>query len=451
MIRRIKVYIREKGSKSRKGLTLFVGKIFNRKCQLKRSYWIEIRLLLKKANFMKPNISKLFISTFTIGLAMLLVLAGTVLAQVNSGSNGSDLAFNPTQTNTVINMADHSTGIYQYTSVNIPTNVTVTFTPNVNNTPVVWLVQTNCVISGTVNVAGQDASATVAGLGGPGGFRGGNGGSNGTSGQGPGAGGFSSGSNPSGGPASYGTLGSTNCAGNYGTIGTNYGNTFLIPLLGGSGGGGSGGVAPCAGAGGGGALLIAASGNIQLNGQINAKGGGHAFAYAGGDGSGGAIRLIASSISGTGQVYAAGGHESCISAGNGRVRFDTYLNNFVGTVDIGYTNGSNFVIIPTSGQGTQLTITSVGGVSVSASPSGIFTTPDAILSAQQNNPIPVVVSCANLPLNTQITVTVTPVNGIQVSATGYNNSGTLASSTATVSIIIPRGGGLISASAATSP
>ena len=32
-------------------------------------------------------------------------------AQVNSGSNGSDGAFNPT-TNIVINMADHPNGIY---------------------------------------------------------------------------------------------------------------------------------------------------------------------------------------------------------------------------------------------------------------------------------------------------------------------------------------------------
>ena len=66
-------------------------------------------------------------------------------AQVNSGSNGSDGAFNPT-TNIVINMADHPNGIYQYTSVNIPTNVTVTFIPNANNTPVTWLLQGSCVI-----------------------------------------------------------------------------------------------------------------------------------------------------------------------------------------------------------------------------------------------------------------------------------------------------------------
>ena len=71
-------------------------------------------------------------------------------AQVNSGSNGSDGAFNPT-TNTVINMANHPNGIYQYTSVNIPTNVTVTFIPNANNSPVVWLVQGGCAINGAVS------------------------------------------------------------------------------------------------------------------------------------------------------------------------------------------------------------------------------------------------------------------------------------------------------------
>src|SRR5438046_3142436 len=72
-------------------------------------------------------------------IAAVLVCA-SAHAQVNSGSNGSDGAFNPT-TNTVINLADHPNGIYQYTSVNVPTNVTVTFIPNANNTPVVWLVQ----------------------------------------------------------------------------------------------------------------------------------------------------------------------------------------------------------------------------------------------------------------------------------------------------------------------
>ena len=54
-------------------------------------------------------------------------------AQVNSGSNGSDGAFTPTATNTVINLADHPTGIYQFTAVNIPAYVTVTFLPTLND------------------------------------------------------------------------------------------------------------------------------------------------------------------------------------------------------------------------------------------------------------------------------------------------------------------------------
>ena len=106
------------------------------------------------------------------------------------------------------------------------------------------------------------------------------------------------------------------------------------------------------------------------------------------------------------------------------------------------------MIVPTPGQGAQLTVTSVGGVPVSASPSGQLSTPDAVLSAQQNNPIPVVVHCSNIPLNTQITVSVKPANGAAVSATGLNTVGTSASSTATVLLIMPRGGGLIYATAA---
>ena len=112
--------------------------------------------------------------------------------------------------------------------------------------------------------------------------------------------------------------------------------------------------------------------------------------------------------------------------------------------------GSQFVIIPASGQLPQLTVTSVGGVPVSASPTGVLSTPDAVISAQQNNPVPIIVQCSNIPLNTPITVSVTSMNGSPVSTVGYNSTGTLASSTATISVVMPRGGGLIYATAATS-
>ena len=96
---------------------------------------------------------------------------------VNTGSTGSDGALDFSgisyTTNIVINMTDHPTGIYQYTTVNIPTNITVTFIPNANNTPVTWLLQGSCVISGTVDVSGQPDNGLVPGQGGPGGGAGG--------------------------------------------------------------------------------------------------------------------------------------------------------------------------------------------------------------------------------------------------------------------------------------
>src|ERR1035441_2737031 len=207
-------------------------------------------------------------------------LPAGVRAQVSTGSDGSDGAFNPA-TSVVINMADHPNGIYQYSSVNIRTNVTVTFIPNANNTPVYWLVQNAVAINGSVSVSGQSVNTfqIQGGVGGPGGYRGGDGASGNspsTAGQGRGGGGAG------GGQANY-----------------NYGNTFLIPLLGGSGGGGGnyGNYQPSGGGGGGGAILIAASTSITVNGSISANGG--SPGYNAGSGSGGAIRLVASQISGS--------------------------------------------------------------------------------------------------------------------------------------------------------
>jgi hypothetical protein len=122
---------------------------------------------------------------------------------------------------------------------------------------------------------------------------------------------------------------------------------------------------------------------------------------------------------------------------------------FGGTLDGTVTQGFQSIIIPAAGQGIQLAIASVGGVAVAANPSGVLVTPDAIIAGQQANPIAIVVHCSNLPLNTPVTVTVRPANGSSVSAVGPNNTGTQASSTATVSLNMPRGGGILYATAAT--
>jgi len=95
-------------------------------------------------------------------LLTLFLLPLPARSQVNSGSNGSDGALNPTA-NLVIDMADHPDGIYHYTSVNIPASVTVSFIPNAGNKPVVWLVQGQCDIRGTISVRGEIALLKLGG------------------------------------------------------------------------------------------------------------------------------------------------------------------------------------------------------------------------------------------------------------------------------------------------
>ena len=392
-----------------------------------------------------------------VALTIMLMNPGAQ-AQVNTGSDGSDGAL-MVMASTNIDMTSRPSGIYQYSSVYITNGATVTFTPNADNTPVVWLVQSNVVISGTVNLSGASSTTVAGGVAGPGGYLGGS--AIAPAGQGPGGGGTLVFYNNSlllisSGDASYGTLGTNGCGA--GTPGAIYGNSYLIPLLGGSGGGGitnSCGTG-AGGGGGGGAILIAASGQIQLNGfnTINSKGGSGSTAtcsgnsYRGGAGSGGAVRLVAATISGSGNINTASGDICVSNGGQGRVRFDTIQNSFSGTINNGvFSQGSQFVLIPASGAGAQLYIATVAGVPVSSTPSGVLITPDVFISALQTNPIPVQVQCASLPLNTPITVTVTPLSGTPVSVTVSNVTGSVASSTATALIHIPRGGGYVSAMA----
>ncbi len=394
---------------------------------------------------MKTSLGKLL----TLLAACLLPLSA--LAQVNSGSNGSDGALNPTS-NLVINMADHPDGIYHYTSVNIPAGVTVSFIPNAGNKPVVWLVQGDCLISGSVSVSGasvghQGTAYGIGARGGPGGFDGGSGGGAGGAGLGPGGG---QGSQFG---AQYGVGGSYATQGSGAAQSKIYGNRYLLPLVGGSGGGSNTNNSgeTTGGGGGGGALLVAASGSVTLNGIISAVGGDGNIngPYFGGGGSGGAVRIATTNFTGTGMVNCNGGTPTGINGGLGRVRIDAFQINFGGSYVGAFTQGFQPIILPVAGQGIQLAIVSLAGVGVAANPSGVLANPDIIIPAQQTNPIPVVVSCTNVPLNTEISVVVHPVNGPDVQAVGLNNAGTLASSTATLSLNMPRGGGIIYAKAVT--
>lgn len=91
--------------------------------------------------------------------AIALALGSTVAQAFTSGSTDSDGAFSPT-VNTQLTLP--ASGIFNFTSVNIPTGVTVTFKKNALNTPVVILASGNVTIAGTLDVTGTSGVATGA-------------------------------------------------------------------------------------------------------------------------------------------------------------------------------------------------------------------------------------------------------------------------------------------------
>ena len=87
-------------------------------------------------------------------------------------------------------------GVFNFTTVNIPGGITITFSHNAANTPVTILATGNVVINGTIQIGGKQATSRfTGGVGGPGGFNGGHGAfgfnnvTQGANGEGPGSGG----------------------------------------------------------------------------------------------------------------------------------------------------------------------------------------------------------------------------------------------------------------------
>ncbi|MEK7717754.1 MAG: hypothetical protein AAB322_08405 [Pseudomonadota bacterium] len=403
-----------------------------------------------------------------VSISLLFLLSNGASA-FNSGSTGADGAFNPTTNTEVTLPAD---GKLNYTTVNIPTGVTVTFKKNATNTPVYILATGDVTIAGTISVNGTDGSGIFPGKGGAGGFDGGLGGtpvveSNpalpGGKGLGPGGGNpgsvstntdYSSGGGAGGGFGSNGTDG-----GGYTTYvlpatgGGTYGNAKLLPLICGSGAGGGAGSGVSsysftggAGGGGSGAILIASSGTITVTGSITANGGkgansGGSYGGGGGGGSGGAIKLMANTITGNGTISAIGGAKGTTTylsghggaGGSGRIRFEANTVTMTSTTTPAYAYSYPSTVFVTNIP--TLTITSVGSVNVPASPSGKYGSPDVTLPSTTTNPVTVNVSAANIPTGTQVTVTSVPEYGSSSSTTGAL-SGTDASSTTSVSLTL---------------
>ena len=415
-----------------------------------------------------------------VALALLLactaagVRAQNAMNTFNSGSTGADGAFSPTASQSVV-VPDG--GVFNFTSVNIPAGVTITFVRNAKNKPVTILASGNVTIAGIINVDGRPGGGNGGGgQGGPGGFDGGSGGYPfdlsfvGTTGDGPGGGAGGQGNGtvtvPGGGAgggfAAAGTNGNATTSLTPAAGGPRYGAMTLVPLIGGSGGGGGGArssSAGGAGGGGGGAILIASSGAIALSGQIQARGGaGASSPGGGGGGAGGGIRLVANTLSGSGSLFANGGAGGGSTAGSssgnggagapGYIRAEAYdYSAFTPSASPSYVSFA-FPHPAAPANVPGLRIASVAGVSAPASPLGsLHGAPDIVVPTTQSNPVTVALEGENVPVGTFVTVTITPAQGARTSAQSTALAGTEAASAATASVSLPAGMSVISATA----
>lgn len=270
-----------------------------------------------------------------LALAALLSLpSATTLADLAiPGADGSGGAFAPTESIEVdlslsptaawdspgsgngVYDPDKWAVVFKYSAVDIPEGVTVTFKNHPSRAPVVWLVNGDASIAGTVDLNGHVwVNPPDMAEPGPGGFRGAIGSVGWVH--------YPSGGFGIGGGNSDGAYG-----GNHATVGHSneawptYGTERVLPLIGGSGGGGHHQYAGYGGAGGGGALVLAVSGTLAIDGQVTANGGGGYGGFSG-PGGGGAIRLIADAVTGTGALRAVGGSHQYGVGGAGRIRIE---------------------------------------------------------------------------------------------------------------------------------
>lgn len=393
-----------------------------------------------------------------------LVLTAPARAGINIGTtDASDGAFNPTA-NVVVDLSQAVTGtwdqdntantgkgvydpvkwavVFKYSSVNIPAGVTVTFKNHPSGAPVVWLVQGDVTIAGTVNLNGAVGSTTGSlVVPGPGGFAGGAGYTSVTSrsaGFGPGGGSLA-------GAPSNGTGGGYGSAGgvyNGGLPGSTYGNAQILPLLGGSGGTGwidQGPPIPARdGNAGGGAILIASANAIVILGELQAKAG--VGVDNPGGGSGGAIRLVSDALSGSGQVQATGTPVAA-KGGDGRIRLEANTLSLSGTVTPTPATlqpvGQPVIWPPDTIP--SLTMSQIAGKPVPADPHAVLDSADHYTTVASVQPITVRLDARNVPLTWNVVLRVVPFSGPDFTVNATNVSGDATASVWEATVTVPMG------------
>lgn len=390
---------------------------------------------MKTNKIISPSLMSFLRTTF---LAYFLAIITTVSAQeFSSGSDGSLGALIVTE-DTALDMPPD--GVFHYTTVTLDAGATLRFLRNTFNTPVYLLATGDVVINGTIDVSGSEGRQGLAGEGGPGGFEGGQPAASSTvqpgDGLGPGAGrgGINSFSSSAAatraGGGSYSTMPNTSGDMN----GATYGNSLLMPLIGGSGGGGMTGNPGIGGGGGGGAILVASDTSVFIGGTgvISSNGGSTTTSGAVGAGSGGAIRLVTPTVSGTGRMTV--GPVSNFG-GFGRIRIDAldrFAMNliFTGTTTVGREMVVFPAIIP------RLDIIELAGQSIAE---GITTSVRVELDQGTSPNQTIVVQARDFTGTVSIDVVITPENGSSAVFPAEIDMTTGNPAQVTVDIIIPTG------------
>ena len=335
--------------------------------------------------------------------------------------------------------------VYHFTTINVPAGVTVNLSAKYLNGPVYWLATGAVQINGTLDLNGQDgqhsntlinSGSRFPSLPGAGGFGGGIGGAAPQVGHGPGGGGLPVRSDGDAGHAGHAT--GVGCGV---SPGQSYGNAFLIPLVGGSGGGGA--YSGAAGGAGGGAIQLVSSVSITVNGVIQATGGRSGnFGFNlpnGGGGSGGAIRLVAPTVGGTGTLLANGGpfRHGGRCAADGRIRLEAFRHTFTGGSDPGmhrtFPNALNVPSTPPS----SVRVVSIAGVAVPPNPTGSFELPDVNIDASAATAV--VIEGRFVPVGTVVRLHLVSEDGADQIVDSAPLAGTLEQTSATASVVFPRG------------
>jgi hypothetical protein len=390
-------------------------------------------------------------------LALVALSAGftaVASADFDSGSSGADGALSP-GSDVTINLAAEGTYdanewavVFNYTTIDIPAGVTVTFLNHPSGAPVVWLASGDVNIGGIVDVSGADAddgNPTLFSVPGPGGFAGARAAIDPN--NSPATGGFG----PGGAPFTPSTFGAP--GGGYGTQGgegddttdvggVTYGNIEVLPLIGGSGGSAPN-ITTKPGAAGGGAILIASSGviTLDLGGQILANGGGAPSAgSSGGAGSGGAIRLLADKVAGLGLLRAEGGVANGFASGDGgegRIRVEA---DSIDITDPGIPLAT-FDLAPgpifPGASAPTLTATMIMGEVVPADPLAGIQTTDLVVA--DSAAVTIEIEATNIPAGTTVEVVLVPDGGPGQVVLSTPLAGDLTLSTATAQATLATG------------